>query len=148
MKEITKELITCIPYYQAFDGTEFKDEQECIKYEESAAGVLLEKVSHFTLSKDIQNEMDESTDSLYRAILPTKTEHIDALNQLYFMYGGKNKSDAKFSKSDIFKPILLGIRIWDSKIDWLWFYKVEDFVKEVTANKFTVQIINDTEKEK
>lgn len=52
MKEITKERVYKEKYtsYEAFDGQEFTDAEECHKYEESALGVARGKIQNLIVS--------------------------------------------------------------------------------------------------
>lgn len=54
MKTITRQKTNIENYnvYVATDGTEFSSEQECLKYEESAVGVIRSKVQPLIVSKD------------------------------------------------------------------------------------------------
>ena len=50
MKEITKEKSTSYTVYQAVDGTEFLEKEQCKLYEQSAIGVLLAKLSNISIN--------------------------------------------------------------------------------------------------
>lgn len=54
MKEITKERTHTEKYtvYEAFDGQEFTDPHECLKYEKSALGVARGKIQSLVVSED------------------------------------------------------------------------------------------------
>ena len=49
MKKLEKDLITKYTVFQAVDGTEFSQKEECEKYEESALGVLRGKIKRLTI---------------------------------------------------------------------------------------------------
>lgn len=51
MKEVTKEKVQKYTVYEAFDGTEFNDKAECLKYEESAKGVIRARIAKLTVGK-------------------------------------------------------------------------------------------------
>lgn len=56
MKEVTKEQVQKYTVYEALDGTEFHDKAECLKYEESAKGVIRARIAKLTVGK--ANEWD------------------------------------------------------------------------------------------
>ena len=56
MKEVTKEKVQKYIVYEALDGTEFNDKAECLKYEESAKGVIRARIAKLTVGK--ANEWD------------------------------------------------------------------------------------------
>ena len=87
-KEVKKEIIETITIYQAADGSEFNNAEECKKYENSAAGMLMCKVSDFSLG-EISNTMDENDDNIYKLVIPTTQEQIDTLNHLHKLFGGR-----------------------------------------------------------
>ena len=51
MKEVTKEQVQKYIVYEALDGTEFNDKAECLKYEESAKGVIRARIAKLTVGK-------------------------------------------------------------------------------------------------
>lgn len=135
-KKRTKEITETFTYYKATDGTEFHDQQQCEKYEQSAAAVLLSKLTDCELSRGEDMEwLDTCDENEYRILSPRTQEHIDALNQLWFMHGGKNK-EARFTKEDIGKVILMGVRIYGEGLDWAWFYNLNNVVNTITKGKF------------
>ena len=146
--EKTKEVKSTYFIYKAFDGTEFKEESECKKYEESAEGVILARLADAMLSNtdgshEVEVEIDESSDGFYKCIVPRNPEDIVNLNHLWYMYGGKNKKDKYnlFNPEDIGTPILMGYRLVDydhGDIEWLWFYKLTTFVHKATFGEFRI----------
>ena len=62
MKEVTKETTQKYTVYQAVDGTEFKDKSECLKYEESAKGVIRARISKLTVGKSNEWELFGGSD--------------------------------------------------------------------------------------
>lgn len=134
-KELKKEIIETTTIYQAADGTEFNDAEECKKYENSAAGMLMCKVSDFSLG-EISNTMDENDDSIYKLVIPTTQEQIDTLNHLHKLFGGRTLDTLYFTPDCLNRPIVMGYRTYDSQIDWCWFYKLDNVIKDLTQDKF------------
>jgi hypothetical protein len=134
-KEVKKEIIETITIYQAADGSEFNDAEECKKYENSAAGMLICKVSDFSLG-EVSNIMDESDESIYKFVIPTTQEQIDTLNHLHKLFGGRNLDTLFFTSDNLNRPILMGYRTYNNEIDWCWFYRLDNIVKDLTQDKF------------
>ena len=63
-------------------------------------------------------------------------EDIHILNQLYFMFGGRGKEEPMFSYDEIDTPIIIGYRITCNSYDWVWFYKLNNVIKEVTNGEY------------
>lgn len=138
-REIKKEIVETQTLYQASDGTEFTCAEECRKYENSAAGVLLTKTKGFELTRQGDSSwFDDSDDNEYRTLVPQTDKDIDVLNQLWYLFGGKRNEDPKFKYEDKGSCILMGIRMYDHVIDWLWFYKFNEFVNSMTDNKYKI----------
>lgn len=146
MKEIKKkEEVKTVNYrtvYEAWDGTVFECAEECTKYENSATAVLIATLKDAIVNNDASADwFDEGSENEYKVIVPKKEEHINTLNQLWFMYGGKDNFDnPKFSEADIWHPILMGYRIYNGGYDWLWFYKLVENVEMLTDKMFTVTL--------
>lgn len=72
--------------YEAVDGTVFKDEEECIKYEQTAKGVLISKylplVVGVTTEYKLFNCGEEDCTTEFVKI--EKSEDIDTVMQLWF----------------------------------------------------------------
>ena len=84
MKEVTKQQ----PYtvYQAVDGTEFQNKEECQKYEASAKGVLRGKFMQLVVDRSNEYELfngDESLEVLAVSIPNEKDK--DVILQLLFL---------------------------------------------------------------
>lgn len=140
MKEVQIENTVTVTHYQAADGTLFKDEKQCQEYEESAYGVLAGKLSHAIVG-DVSKAYKEfnGCDECYcQFIVPQNEQDIDTINHIYMMFEGKHeKAEKLFADfSDIGKPLLWCYRHDCSAIDWVWFYKLEDEIKNLTLGKF------------
>ena len=89
MKEITKEHTKVEKYtvYQAVDGTEFTQKEECVKYEKSALGVLRGKIKKLTVCEP-QNAwalMGGYDDHQVIAVKPQTETDVDTLLQWYYL---------------------------------------------------------------
>ena len=126
--------------FVAYDDTKFTDESECRKYENSAAGVLLNKLEAITLKKDMTLDIDGNDENKYSTVVPTEQEHLDTINQLVQLFHWGNDNDAKTfaTEKDLHTPILVGRRFEGGTLDWVWFYKLNDFVMNVTGGKYVV----------
>ena len=143
MKEITKVKESYYKAYEAYDGEIFDSAEECRKYEESAYGILAHRLSSAIVAKDIKSDFfDTSYENQYDFIIPTTQEHIDAINQIHFLFDGQANRKPIVKPEDCDQPILWGYRRCNSNIDWAWFYKISDVVKECTNNQYKVVSIS------
>lgn len=87
MKEITKELTTKYTVYQAVDGTEFSQKEECVKYEKSALGVLRGKIKKLTICEpqDAWMLMGGYDDHQVIAVKPQTETDVDTILQWYYL---------------------------------------------------------------
>lgn len=125
--------------YKAIDGTEFTTEPECKRYEETAEAILLARVQDAIINAFPTDELFESSgEGDYKALVPRSQVHLDALNQLYKLFGGKNTENVLFNEKDLNTLVFMGYRFYGAKIEWLWFWKPADVVKICTNDKWTV----------
>lgn len=125
--------------YRAIDGTEFNTEPECKRYEETAEAVLLSRLKECTIHNCSGEDLFECcSEGGFEAIVPTTKEHLDTMNQLYKLYGGKGESTLLFDEKDLNTLVFMGYRLYDSTIDWLWFYKAGSVIERCTDGKWTV----------
>ena len=137
----TKERIIKETYqvYIAKDGTEFLSEDECVKYESTAAAMLLARLNNIELARDYNTDwMNEDDESNYRTVVPGCEDDINTLNHLWFMYGGKGKK-ARFSAKNIGDVIMVGWRECNSMVSWVWFNNINTIVKDITNNHYGVK---------
>ena len=136
-KTIKKEIVDDVTLYEAADGTQFRDKAECLKYEQSAAGVLMARVKEFTIAECDDSELFYmSEDSKYRTLVPKTQEHLDILNQLYFIFEGREKREERFTQKHINGVILLGYRFCGGDLDWVWFYSLDHIIKTITGDSY------------
>lgn len=148
MKEIEETIKTeyTVIKYQSFDGEKFDTSEECQKYENSAAGVLLCKIDDFTVKTDCVFEPDDGGDCKYKAVIPRNQRDIDLLNQLWKLYGGKSKENILFDGTYIKSLIFIGYRFYnEGELDWVWFHSIKDMVKLACEDKYTVQLVENNE---
>lgn len=92
MKKIEKEVVTkVVEGYEAMDGTMFYDEEQCKKYEQSAIGIIKGRVKKFVINEGTECGLlgtgsDENTVWVCK---PTTEADIDAIKQMYNLYGGR-----------------------------------------------------------
>lgn len=87
MKKLEKDLITKCTVFQAVDGTEFSQKEECEKYEKSALGVLRGKIKKFVVCepKDAWTFIGGYDDHQVIAIKPLIESDIDTILQWYYL---------------------------------------------------------------
>lgn len=126
--------------YKAIDGTVFKDEQECLRYENTVEAVLLSRLKDIQINEIPCDSFCESAgEGDYKVVVPTNTRYIETLNQLWKLFGGKNSSKSEFFDNfDLNKVILVGIRWEREEIDWIWFWKLDDVILNTTNQKYKI----------
>ena len=87
MKKLEKDLITKYTVFQAVDGTEFSQKEECEKYEESALGVLRGKIKKLTVCEpqDAWTLMGGYDDHQVIAVKPQTETDVDTILQWYYL---------------------------------------------------------------
>jgi hypothetical protein len=148
MKQVEKEIphVERRTVYQAWDGEEFDAKEECLRYEKSAASVVMARLEDCLIAKDYNAEIfDCGDENKFKTIVPQTEEDINSLNHLYFMFGGSSKEDPYFSYDEIDTPIIIGYRIIGYNYDWVWFYKLKDIVKDLTDGKYKLVESEETE---
>lgn len=102
MKEIKKERIvtTYDIYYQAVDGTEFTNPDECRKYEESAKGVLKAKLKEIILYSMRESNLFYTGSEEYtiHGVKIKVKKHADLVLQLYLLDNAWILKDEAHSK--------------------------------------------------
>lgn len=130
--------------YRAIDGTLFGNEEACIKYDNTVEALLLSRVLEFQKKEISGDDLFESNgEGIYRIVVPTKESHIDTLNQLWKLYGGNGNDNLLFSDKDLHKVIAIGISKCCEKTDWIWFWKINNVIENITDNKYTVCLKDD-----
>ena len=109
MKEVIKERTNVEKYkvYQASDGTEFMNYEECRKYEDSALGVVRGNVAKLIVgrSNDAWELMGGNDDNSVIAIKMNCAADVDLVKQLFLLehpyYNSDERKEAKQKKFDI-----------------------------------------------
>lgn len=96
MKTTTKEIIRkeCKTVYIANDGTEFTNDVECKKYEQSALGVLNSRYKEFVIKTISEEELTKmgNCDSVLEVVKINNCDGMDVLAQLYCLYHSYEQS--------------------------------------------------------
>lgn len=99
MKEVIKERTDIEKYkvYQATDGTEFMNREECRKYEDSARGVVRGNIAKLVVgrSNDAWDLMGSDSDHSILAIKMNNAADVDLVKQLFLMEHPYYKEDGK-----------------------------------------------------
>jgi hypothetical protein len=89
MKEIYIEKITKELKYESIDGNVFNSKEECMKYEESAKGVLLGKYKKYIIKENIsENDLLPCCSEDYKYDI-VKVEDADLIKQIYYLFNPK-----------------------------------------------------------
>ena len=110
MKEVVKERTHVEKYkvYQAPDGTEFMNYEECRKYEDSALGVVRGNVAKLIVgrSNDAWNLMGGDSDNSILAIKMNNVADVDLVKQLFLLeHPYYNEDERKELKQEKFAII-------------------------------------------
>lgn len=86
MKELTKERKEVYTVYQAYDGTEFRDAEECLKYEDSALCAMTAKYKPLVVKKSSELGIFNvgSEDAFIDVVKLHSEKDLDTVLQLYF----------------------------------------------------------------
>ena len=148
-EEIKREVIDTHIRYEAFDGTQFLEKEECEKYENSALGAVLKRIQAFTIASDngggMINPFDDSDDNLFMCVVPEIPSDIDTLNHLFAFRSGTKASDVPFTDKHIGTPLLIGYRLCSyTSLDWCWYFNLNDIINKMTGGTF--KLVENNEK--
>lgn len=150
-EEIKREVIDTHIRYEAFDGTQFLEKEECEKYENSALGAVLKRIQTFTIASDggggMINPFDDSDENLFMCVVPRTQEDIDTLNHFWVFRGCVKPDEVPFTDKYIGVPLLLGYRFVDSScinLDWCWYFNLNDVINKMTGGTF--KLVENNEK--
>ncbi len=109
MKKLEKDLITKYTVFQAIDGTEFSQKEECVKYEESALGVLRGKIKKFVVCepKDAWTFMGGYDDHQVIAVKPQTEADVDIILQWYYLEHPYILEDNRKVKRENFEEVII-----------------------------------------
>ena len=108
MKKLEKDLITKYTVFQAVDGTEFSQKEECEKYEESALGVLRGKIKKLTVCEpqDAWTLMGGYDDHQVIAVKPQIEADVDTILQWYYLEHSYILNDSRKSERERFEEVI------------------------------------------
>lgn len=108
MKKLEKDLITKYTVFQAVDGTEFSQKEECEKYEKSALGVLRGKIKKFVVCelKDAWTFMGGYDDHQVIAIKPQIEADVDTILQWYYLEHPDILKNYRESEKENFEEVI------------------------------------------
>ena len=142
MKVIQKKKETEYSVYQATDGTEFNDCDECEKYENSARGVLLAELKECEINRGTEYDLlsTGSSDWEIRLVVPRGIQDLRNINYLYRLCLSSSQCDDKLyvGDSDINKIIMIFVSQYDNCI---YFKKLDDMLNSLIGktHKFTIE---------
>lgn len=107
MKEVKEEVKSYNIYYEAVDGTKFYNQDECLKYEASAIGVLKGRLSKLIVGKENAWTLLAGIDD--HDILAVKVESqadVDTVLQLYYMEHPWVLKDESKARREMYETML------------------------------------------
>lgn len=117
METITK-TVEQITGYRATDGTEFKEKEECVKYEQTCKCVIMsayQKLVKGTISEYDLIGFTGCDDFYYDIVKPENADELEILNKaLKFNYSGSSLTDSSL----IGKVLLVGKDYEDCLTGW------------------------------
>lgn len=125
MKKIEKEIT--VTRYVAYDGTEFETEQECLNYEGSAFGVLIQQLMDCMLS--ISQEGCITNYHLY----PRKRHEIFVLEQILSMAGNHEPCGNVCDHL-----ALLRVKLQCNTVKAAMVMNIEDDIRDLSNGQFAV----------
>lgn len=141
MKRVEKEITRTdvIVNWVAADGTEFKSQDECDKYERSAKCAIKVGLNDIALNRtrcDIF--MSSCYDDEMFVVVPKDASDLETINKYPCFVTGHETNGA--TKNDIGKPVLVYAGYCD---DWAAVLSLDELVKSLTNGKFGVTEIKD-----
>lgn len=133
MKKIEKEIK--VVRYVAFDGTEFETERECEKYEGCEFCDLLKHIENdiiFTSNAPYFSPDGLVYNKWYGIIQRNRTD-VRVLNDILSMAGEEPQANG----NDEWKLLLLGVNLECNTVAGARLFKIDDFVRKISGNKFT-----------
>lgn len=107
MKKIKEEVKSYNIFYEAVDGTKFYNEDECMKYEASAIGVLKGRLSKLIIGKESAwTLLGESDDNNVLAVKVGSQADVDTILQLYFMENPRILEDDYKDRRELYENML------------------------------------------
>lgn len=134
-KVITTTIEQSHTVFVAFDGTEFDCNEECKKYEGSAAGVILSKL--VAKATKVETSLDPF-DSYYREgenyyIVEVDKAVLDLMNQIDTVVN--NRTDC-FNEPELGKLYMVGYRLEDGSVDGFFVTSYSDYIEKAFSSRY------------
>lgn len=135
-----KEKDVKVTVYVAFDGTEFNTETECLEYEGSAVGVLLERIKNSILKKVddlgfLPKDSGYTGFNQYYMIMPKTRTDVFVLNQILSMVPDNEETVVA---DDCYNLIGLALDLRCNVVVNAHVIKFNEIVKALTNKRFNV----------
>lgn len=150
-QKITKEVTETIVTFIASDGKEFKNEEDCAKYEKSYVCTIktcFKKIPHLekaasSLYMQYGNEEDEAY-----MLIPRNIEDVCAVNRILDycdgIYGTIGQTPGRLTQDDIGKTILINFGYEGMESGWYTMLRKDEYLKRISdeLNKYETEIAN------
>ena len=150
-QKITKEVTETIVTFIASDGKEFKNEEDCTKYEKSYACTIktcFKKIPHLqkaasSLYMQYGNEEDEAY-----MLIPRNIEDVCAVNRILDycdgIYGSIGQTPGRLTQVDIGKTILINFGYEGMESGWYTMLRKDEYLNRISdeLNKYETEIAN------
>jgi len=146
MKEIKIEETIYKYKYEACDGTQFDDKEECIKYEKTMIGIIRGRLKEMCISEGSEEDFlfCGSCDNDAWVCVPKNEGDVNTLKQAILAYGGSQQQVDAMIKDDYINTPVVVITGYDSCGCWITSYK--KLTELATDGKFTVTKVSDKDK--
>lgn len=132
MKEIKQEVIhkSYKTVYEANDGTQFDSKEECLKYEQSAVGVLMVEFKELQVNFITEYELFDtgSEEYFYSIVKLEDKDDIELVMRLYYLLGTKTEEHVARAKAMCLKALdeddylIIGRGCEYDNFDGFWMY--------------------------
>lgn len=107
MKQITKEKTMPYMVYQAVDGTEFDNAEECLQYERSAQGMLKAKLKKYIVWEGNEYDLWRNDTEYNTVAVELKTqEAVDTLLHIYYLQHSYLLLDEHKKRREVFEALV------------------------------------------
>lgn len=148
-QKITKEVTETIVTFIASDGKEFKNEEDCKKYEESYVCTIktcFKKIPHLEkAASSLYMQYGDAEDKAYM-LIPRNIEDVCAVNRILDycdgIYGLIGKT--RLTQDDINKTILINFGYEGMESGWYIMLRKDAYLKQISdeLSKYETEIVN------
>lgn len=134
MKKIEKEVVTkVVEGYEAMDGTMFEEQEECLKYEKSARGILKARLKKLVIKEGVEDSIygTGSCENETWVVKPESEADIDTIKQFFYLGGGKEEYLPKDLDGQVGKIVLV-TNCYD---DYVWLDTFEALTKRIMGEE-------------